>query len=57
MYDRGVFFLILGDEGIDPPTLTASSARESGYGLMLWAMRESNPRPYACKAYALNQLS
>ena len=26
-------------------------------GVMLWALRDSNPRPSACKADALNQLS
>ena len=26
-------------------------------GLRLWALRDSNPRPSACKADALNQLS
>ena len=25
--------------------------------LVLWALRDSNPRPSACKADALNQLS
>ncbi len=25
--------------------------------MFLWALRESNPRPSACKADALNQLS
>ena len=25
--------------------------------LLLWALRDSNPRPSACKADALNQLS
>jgi len=25
--------------------------------LFLWALRDSNPRPSACKADALNQLS
>ena len=26
-------------------------------GFVLWALRDSNPRPSACKADALNQLS
>ena len=31
--------------------------RESGGFLGLWELRDSNPRPSACKADALNQLS
>ena len=27
------------------------------HGFVLWALRDSNPRPSACKADALNQLS
>ena len=27
------------------------------HGFVLWALRDSNPRPAACKADALNQLS
>ena len=26
-------------------------------GFLMWALRDSNPRPSACKADALNQLS
>jgi hypothetical protein len=36
---------------------TKATPAFAGPAFMLWAMRDSNPRPSACKADALNQLS
>ena len=38
------------------PKTATSSAAESGF-FVLWALTDSNRRPSACKADALNQLS
>ncbi len=36
---------------------TNKKASQNLQGFFLWEMRDSNPRPPACKAGALNQLS
>ncbi len=43
----------------EPPTLLYKprSKTSKSCSLLLWALRDSNPRPSACKADALNQLS
>lgn len=40
-----------------PSALVVHSAPAAFYRRLTWALRDSNLRPYACEAYALNQLS
>ena len=39
------------------PSLATGKKKGSLFDFLLWALRDSNPRPSGCKPDALNQLS
>ena len=53
----------MGSDGFEPPKQEAADLQSAPFGhsgnypLVLWALTDSNRRPSACKADALNQLS
>ena len=53
----------VGSDGFEPPKQEAADLQSAPFGhsgnypLVLWALTDSNRRPSACKADALNQLS
>ncbi len=45
------------DRGFPPPGKIWDIKKEAFFDFLLWALRDSNPRPSGCKPDALNQLS